>query len=55
MSKDRIRDKTRYPERVAFVCQRWLKDQLERDAGDQEKSLSELIRQRISAPYQASK
>jgi hypothetical protein len=55
MSKDRIRDKTRFPERVAFVCQRWLKDQLENDAREQDKSLSELIRQRISVPYQGPK
>jgi hypothetical protein len=44
-------NRTRYPERVAFVCQTWLKDQLFEDAINEEKTISELIRDRVSAPY----
>ena len=45
-------NRTRYPERVTFVCQTWLKDQLFEDAINEEKTISELIRNRVSAPYQ---
>ena len=44
-------NRTRYPERVTFVCQKWLKDQLLHDAIKEEKTISEIIRDRVCAPY----
>ena len=43
--------RTRYSERVAFVCQGWLKEQLEADAFKEDKTVSDLIRERIARPY----
>jgi hypothetical protein len=43
--------KARNDARLQLVCPSWLKQELERDADRLERPLSDLIRERLAAPY----
>jgi len=46
--------KVRHTVRIAFVCPEWLKTKIEVDADSEDRTMSELIRERLAAPYRKS-
>lgn len=41
----------RHDSRIYVVCPGWLKERLEEEADREERPMSELIRERLAAPY----
>lgn len=54
-SKSRARPKLRNGARIHLACPEWLKQELEAEADRQERPVSDLIRERLAAPYRANR
>ncbi len=54
-AKSKPGPKARHDSRLMLVCPSWLKRKLAEDSDREERPISEIVRERISAPYRDPK